>query len=95
MKNVLPCIPMGVNTEVEFPPASGKGNYSRRPSVRYVFGLVVFLIWLLSRSVSGTVVTALAGIAGSVMMTAKDQSNLSVLDQIQHKLFPNSRNCLT
>ena len=31
-----------------------------------------------------TVVLALAGIFGSVMMTTKDQSNLSVVDQVQN-----------
>ena len=34
--------------------------------------------------VTTTVVLALAGIFGSVMMTTKDQSNLSVVDQVQN-----------
>jgi hypothetical protein len=34
--------------------------------------------------VTTTVVLALTGIFGSVMMTTKDQSNLSVVDQVQN-----------
>ena len=35
-------------------------------------------------NVTTTVILALAGIFGSVMMTTKDQSNLSVVDQVQN-----------
>ena len=38
----------------------------------------------LYRNVTTTVILALAGIFGSVMMTTKDQSNLSVVDQVQN-----------
>ena len=39
---------------------------------------------LFTANVTTTVVLALAGIFGSVMMTTKDQSNLSVVDQVQN-----------
>ena len=42
------------------------------------------LVWLFTANVTTTVVLALAGIFGSVMMTTKDQSNLSVVDQVQN-----------
>lgn len=38
----------------------------------------------LTGNVTTTVILALAGIFGSVMMTTKDQSNLSVVDQVQN-----------
>ncbi|MFR8331504.1 MAG: hypothetical protein ACLU9S_03240 [Oscillospiraceae bacterium] len=42
------------------------------------------LAWLFTGNVTTTVILALAGIFGSVMMTTKDQSNLSVVDQVQN-----------
>ena len=42
------------------------------------------LVWLFTANVTTTVVLALTGIFGSVMMTTKDQSNLSVVDQVQN-----------
>lgn len=74
-------IPLGVKTEAEFFPGFGKKQMFQAAIGSMFFGLVAFLIWLISGSVSGTVVTVLAGIAGSVMMTAKDTTNLSVVDQ--------------
>lgn len=74
-------IPLGVKSEAEFFPGFGKKQMFQAAIGSIFFGLVAFLIWLIFGSVSGTVVTALAGIAGSVMMTAKDSTNLSVVDQ--------------
>lgn len=49
-----------------------------------VMGGAAALVWLFTANVTTTVVLALAGIFGSVMMTTKDQSNLSVVDQVQN-----------
>lgn len=74
-------IPMGVKTEAELFPGFGKKQVVQAAIGSLAFGLAAFVIWLITYSVSGTVITALSGIAGSVMMTAKDQTNLSVVDQ--------------
>jgi hypothetical protein len=74
-------IPLGVKTEAEFFPGFGKKQMFQAAVGSLGFGLIAFLIWLFSGNVSGTVVTVLSGIAGSIMMTAKDQTNLSVVDQ--------------
>lgn len=74
-------IPMGVKTEVEFFPGFGKKQMFQAAIGSAFFAMVAFFIWLATRSISGTVVTVLSGIAGSVMMTAKDTTNLSVVDQ--------------
>ena len=42
------------------------------------------MVWFLSGNVTATVILVLSGIFGSVMMTTKDQSNLSVVDQVQN-----------
>ena len=47
-------------------------------------GGIAALAWLFTGNVTTTVILALAGIFGSVMMTTKDQSNLSVVDQVQN-----------
>ena len=49
-----------------------------------VMGGAAALVWLFTANVTTTVVLALTGIFGSVMMTTKDQSNLSVVDQVQN-----------
>lgn len=49
-----------------------------------VMGGIAALAWLFTGNVTTTVILALAGIFGSVMMTTKDQSNLSVVDQVQN-----------
>lgn len=74
-------IPLGVKTEPEFFPGFGKKQMFQAAIGSLGFGLVALIVWLCSGSVSGTIVTVLAGIAGSVMMTSKDQTNLSVVDQ--------------
>ena len=79
-------IPLGVKTEPEFFTGFGKKQMFQAAIGSLGFGLVAFIVWLCSGSVSGTVVTVLAGIAGSVMMTAKDQTNLSVVDQCGNML---------
>ena len=47
-------------------------------------GGIAALAWLFTGNVTTTVILALAGLFGSVMMTTKDQSNLSVVDQVQN-----------
>ena len=49
-----------------------------------VMGGIAALAWLFTGNVTTTVILVLAGIFGSVMMTTKDQSNLSVVDQVQN-----------
>ena len=74
-------IPMGVKTEAEFFPGFGRKQMVQAGIGSLGFGLAAVVVWLCSASVAGTVVTVLTGIAGSVMMTAKDRTNLSVVDQ--------------
>ena len=70
-EHITPYIPMGVKTEAEYFPGFGKKELFQAAIGSIVFGLVAFLVWLLSQSVSGTVLTVLAGIAGSVMMPSR------------------------
>ena len=79
-------IPMGVKPEAEL--FNGFGRKQLIQSILGSLGAIVIAtaIWFISGSVTSTVITMLAGIAGSVMMTTKDESNLSVVDQLQNMI---------
>lgn len=77
-------IPMGVKTEVEIFPGFGKKQLLQSVIGSLGTGAVSFFVWLLSQNVTFTVIGILTGIVGSVMMTTKDQTNLSVVDQLQN-----------
>ena len=77
-------IPLGVKPEAELFTGFGKKQLFQALIGSLVMGGVAVLVWLFTANVTTTVVLALAGIFGSVMMTTKDQSNLSVVDQVQN-----------
>ena len=77
-------IPLGVKPEAELFTGFGKKQLFQALIGSLVMGGVAALVWLFTANVTTTVVLALAGIFGSVMMTTKDQSNLSVVDQVQN-----------
>lgn len=75
-------IPMGVKTENEFFPGFGKKELLQALVGALFAGGVAFIIYLFSGNVAYTMIGVLSGIAGSVMMTTKDQYNLSVVTQV-------------
>lgn len=74
-------IPLGVKPEAELFTGFGKKQLFQALIGSLAMGGVAALVWLFTANVTTTVVLALAGIFGSVMMTTKDQSNLSVVDK--------------
>lgn len=79
-------IPMGVKTEVEIFQGFGKKQLLQSVIGSLGAGAVSAFVWLFTQNVTFTVIGILTGIVGSVMMTTKDQTNLSVVDQLQHML---------
>lgn len=77
-------IPMGVKPESEIFSGFGKKQLIQAIIGSLAASGVAALLWLFSGSVTTTVITVLAGIIGSVMAVTKDQSNLSVVDQVQN-----------
>lgn len=77
-------IPMGVKTEVEIFPGFGRKQLLQSVIGSLGAGAVAALVWLIFQNATFTVIGILAGIVGSVMMTTKDQTNLSVVDQLQN-----------
>ena len=77
-------IPMGVKPESEIFSGFGKKQLMQAIIGSLAAGGAAALLWLFSGSVTTTVITVLAGIIGSVMAVTKDQSNLSVVDQVQN-----------
>jgi len=79
-------IPMGVKTENELFSGFGRKQLFQSIIGSVGFGLTGLLIWAVSDNVTMTVICILTGIIGSVMMTTKDQSNLSVVDQVANMI---------
>lgn len=77
-------IPMGVKSEAEFFPGFGRKQLLQSVIGSLGAGVVSAVVWLLSQNVTFTVIGVLSGIVGSVMMTTKDQTNQSVVDQVQN-----------
>lgn len=75
-------IPMGVKTENEFFSGFGKKELLQAAVGSLFGGFVALLIFLVSGNVAYTMIGVLSGIAGSVMMTVKDQYNMSVVTQV-------------
>ena len=75
-------IPLGVKPEAELFTGFGKKQLFQALVGSLAMGGVAALVWLFTTNVTTTVVLALAGIFGSVMMTTKDQSNLSVVEDV-------------
>lgn len=75
-------IPLGVKTDNEFFPGFGKKE-AVQAAIGAVFAVIVsLLIYLASGNVAYTMIGVLSGIAGAVMMTTKDQYNMSVVTQV-------------
>ena len=73
---------MGVKTENEFFSGFGKKELLQA-AIGSVFALAVsFIIFAVSGNVAYTMIGVLSGITGSVMMTTKDQYNMSVVSQV-------------
>ena len=77
-------IPLGVKPEAELFTGFGKKQLFQSIVGSLVMGGIAALAWLFTGNVTTTVILVLAGIFCSVMMTTKDQSNLSVVDQVQN-----------
>ena len=75
-------IPTGVKAQNELFNGFGRRELLQSAVGSLLGGGVATLLWLVSGNVALTVVAALTGIFGSVMMCTKDQNNQSVVDQI-------------
>lgn len=75
-------IPMGVKTQNEFFPGFGKRELLQAAAGALFGGLVALIIYFVTANVAYTMIAVLSGIAGSVMMTTKDQYNMSVVTQV-------------
>jgi uncharacterized membrane protein YgaE (UPF0421/DUF939 family) len=73
---------MGVKTENEFFSGFGKKELFQT-AIGSVFSIVAsVIIYAVSGNVAYAMIGVLSGITGSVMMTTKDQYNMSVVSQV-------------
>lgn len=77
-------IPMGVKPEAELFRGFGRKQITEAVIGSLACGLIACILWFATRSVTVTMIAVLSGIAGSIMATGKDQSNLSVVDQLRN-----------
>lgn len=75
-------IPTGVKAQNELFNGFGRRELLQSAVGSLLGGAVAAFLWLVSGNVALTVVAALTGIFGSVMMCTKDQNSQSVVDQI-------------
>ena len=75
-------IPTGVKAQNELFNGFGRRELLQSAVGSLLGGALSALLWLVSGNVALTVVAALTGIFGSVMMCTRDQNNQSVVDQI-------------
>jgi len=74
-------IPMGVKTENEFFNGFGKKELLQAAVGAVGAFIISMIVFLVSGNIAYTMIGILSGIAGSVMMTVKDQYNMSVIGQ--------------
>ncbi|MDR1070349.1 MAG: hypothetical protein LBL37_06185 [Gracilibacteraceae bacterium] len=75
-------VPMGVKTENEFFPGFGKKEFLQASAGAALGALISLIVFIISGNAAYAMTGVLSGIAGSVMMTTKDQYNLSVVTQV-------------
>lgn len=87
MENDTLYIPMGVTTEAELFRGFGKKEYGRAFVGSVICCIIAFFIWIITQNVAMTMIMVLTGIFGSVIMTTRDNNNLSVVDQLGNMLL--------
>lgn len=75
-------IPLGLKTRTEIFDGFGKEELFKSIIVMLIAGAIDTIIYMLTKNTALSVVFILSAIAGSVMMLTKDQSNVSVVDQM-------------
>lgn len=85
-KKITLYIPSNVKTKSEIFEGYGKAEIMQTLTAAVVITIAAFLIYSFSKSVSFLIVFILVGIAGSVMCTAKDRYNQSVVDHLKNMI---------
>lgn len=80
-------IPTGVKAQNELFNGFGKRELLQSAMGSLMGGTVAVFLWMVFGNVAITVVAALTGIFGSVMMCTQDQNNQSVVDQIGNMML--------
>ena len=75
-------IPLGLKVKPEIFDGFGKEELFKSAVTTIIAGILDIGFYLVTKNVAVSVVMILASIAGSVMAFTKDQTNLSVADQI-------------
>lgn len=79
-------IPVGVKTHQEYFDGFGKAQLMQAALICLVGGLLDLLAFIITRNIPVCILVILIIIASSIMMCTRDQTNLSVVDQIKNMI---------
>lgn len=79
-------IPVGIKSKPEFFDGFGKDELRQAGLICLVGGVMDIIFLLVTWNVSVSIVSMMVIGAGSVMMTIKDRTNLSAIDQVKNML---------
>lgn len=77
-------IPVGIKTQQEYFDGFGKAQLAQVALICLVGGLLDLLAFIVTRNIPVCILAMLIIIASSIMMCTRDQTNLSVVDQIKN-----------
>ncbi|WP_018305483.1 hypothetical protein [Desulfitobacterium hafniense] len=79
-------IPVGLKSKPEYFDGFGKEERKQASLICLIGGVCDIVFFLVTTNISVTIVSMMVIGAGSVMMTIKDRTNLSAIDQIRNML---------
>ncbi|SHN87930.1 hypothetical protein [Desulfitobacterium chlororespirans] len=79
-------IPVGIKSKPEYFDGFGKDERKQAGLISLVGGVVDIVFFLVTGNISVSIVSMMVIAAGSVMMTIKDRTNLSAVDQMKNML---------
>ena len=81
-QHVLFYIPIGINTRIDYFPGFGKDELKQAMVGIVLGGIASLAVFLFSSLMIWTLITAFTSLAGSILVTTKNNINISVVDYV-------------
>lgn len=81
-QHVVFYIPIGINTRLDYFPGFGKEELKQAMVGIVIGGLVSFAVFIYSNLMIWTLITAFTSLSGSILVTTKNNINISVVDYV-------------
>lgn len=79
-------IPVGIKSKPEYFDGFGKDELKQAGLICFIGAVLDIVFFVITRNISVSIVSMMVIAAGSVMMTVKDRTNLSAIDQVKNML---------